>query len=106
MKKLILLLLMSGCLANASKQPDAGVYAQDAGTIKNDAYMLDKVRAVMIKYYPRCIRLCWKHTQYDGCQDKCRSDFMRIVKVMVKAIKDGKEQDFDEMMDTWYNVSD
>lgn len=98
MNNLLLVLFLAGCTAQASdKVPDAG-----ALTPKNNVYVENRIRYVTTKYYPVCVRQCFRNTSSRECPVKCLKDFEQIQKVLIRAIRDNKEDDFDDMMDSWY----
>ena len=98
MKNLLLVLFLSGCAAEAAnKTPDAG-----AQTPKSSVYIENRSKWVFEKYYPACVRACFRNSYSNECPAKCLKDFKEIDKVLLRAIRDGKEDDFDEMMEGWY----
>lgn len=91
MKKLLFTLFLAGCTAQAAnKSLDAGVSVHFEHQYK---YTHDK-------YYPMCLRHCG--SEWDDCIDKCDKDFEQIKKVLERAIRDHREDDFYQMMDSWY----
>jgi len=97
MKKLLLVLFMAGCAAQASdKQPDAGV------NTKSSVYIENRIKWIYAKYYPACVRGCFRNTYSAECPDKCQKDFKQITKALMMSIRDNNEDDFDDMMESWY----
>lgn len=98
MKNLLLVLLFAGCSAQAyNKQPDAGVPGA-----KSSVYVENRIKWNYNKYYPLCVKQCFKNTYSNECPDKCDADFKQIKTVLIRAIDEGKEDDFDDVMDSWY----
>ncbi len=100
MKKLLLVLFLTGCSSYYSTTNDAGVVEHSSLFIEAKAKMIKTM------YYPKCVMLCEKHTGDIDCADRCTEDFDKINKVLRRAIKENKVEDFDDMMDSWYGVWD
>lgn len=94
MKKLLLALFLTGCTAAAAnKAPDAGVYS---------VHVENQFKYYHDKYCPICIRHCEANTGSDECPAKCEKDFLKIKEVLARAVRDNREDDFAEMMESWY----
>ena len=89
MKTILLALFLAGCAAEASNKADAGL----------SVHVENQWKYIYAKYYPVCFRRNWD-------TDKCNKDFSQIKKVYIRAIRDHQEDDFNEMMDTWYGGKD
>lgn len=96
MKKLLFILFLAGCAAQASGPIDAGINTQ-ADTL-GSVHFEHQYKYTYGKYYPMCLRHCGA----GDCIDKCDKDFKQIKKVLERAIRDHREDDFYEMMDSWY----
>ena len=93
MKKILLVLFLAGCAAEAAnKTPDAGV----------SAHAENQYKWYYGKYYPSCVQQCVNYTRSWECPEKCEKDFQQIKKVLIRAIRDNKEDDFAAVMEGWY----
>lgn len=93
MKKILFFLFLAGCAsAQATQQPDAGMSVHAENQYK---WYYDK-------YQPACVRHCMGSTGSPDCPEKCDKDFLEIKRVLLRAIRDNREDDFAEMMDSWY----
>lgn len=98
MKKFLLVLFLTGCAAEAAnKSPDAG-----APNPKSSVYVENRFKWVYSKYYPVCVQQCFKYSYSYECPQKCEKDFTEIKKVLTRAVRNNKEDDFDAVMEAWY----
>lgn len=93
MKKILLALLLTSCTRTYNKQPDLG---------KSSVYVENRIKWNHNKYFPICVKQCSIHTYDDECSEKCEKDFQQISALLIRAITENKEDDFDDVMDTWY----
>jgi hypothetical protein len=100
MKKVVLALFLAGCSSSVSCAYRSSNI--DAGITKNEFYIQDRAKEVYEKYYPVCVRNCYGSSQSEQCPDKCRQDMKQIIKVLVRAINENREQDFNSMMESFY----
>lgn len=89
-------MFLIGCAAQASKSQDAGITPSGKVNIES------KARWVFVKYYPMCVLKCYKNTGSSECRSKCKDDFRQIITVLIRAVRDDKEADFDDMMESCY----
>ena len=98
----LLTLLFIGCIAQADKVPDAGIS-------NNQVYVEYQTKWLHEKYYPRCLNHClaagMRLGYYMGaeCREKCTADFKQIDVVLLRAIRDKRENDLYEILDQWWS---
>ena len=97
---LLLVLIVSGCMAAEASQIDAGV--------SNGAYVEGQFKWYHDKYYLVCLESSagWNGRVDAECIAKCNKDFKEIKKVLIRAIRDGKEKDFADMMCSYYGCKE
>jgi len=93
LKRFLFALFLTGCaVATANNPIDAGV----------SVHFDNQYKWTYEKYYPACVRQCIQYTGSDECPEKCDKDFEQIKTVLYRALRDGREDDFYDMMDSWY----
>lgn len=93
MKKLLFALFFAGCASAQATTQDAGVYS---------VHVENQFKYYHDKYCPVCVRHCEANTGSNDCEEKCERDFLKIKEVLARAVRDHREDDFAEMMDSWY----
>lgn len=100
--KFLFALLLTSCIAQADKMPDAGIP-------KNQVYIEYQSKWLHEKYYSRCVNHClgagFRFGYYMGaeCRDKCTDDFRQIDVVLQRAIRDKREVDLYNILDQWWS---
>jgi hypothetical protein len=97
-----LLLFLSACTKHITTT-DASAPHIPPITI-NDVYIEHKYTYIQGKYLPTCLGLCAINSNVADCDDKCQKDFAEIRKVMIRALNEGREEEFDDMLASFYGV--